>query len=92
MHTPTEQDLARLNEEKIKHIEDQINNLDDHIHKLDTFMQSELHRNLPNEYKQTLHSTVSRTKQDASKIRGKAVQAVNALKGKVQAFKQKHNF
>ncbi len=92
MAQPSDEDLERLYSGKIKNIEDQIRNLDDHVKRLDAFMQSELNRNLPAEYKQTLQSTVNHAKQEAGKIRVKGVQAAQSLKQRVNAFKQKHNF
>lgn len=85
---PSNEDLIRYYQEKIKHIEDQIRNLDAHVRQLDAFERAELSRNLPNEYKASLHSAVSKAKTDAGIVKQKAVSAANNLKARIHAFMQ----
>jgi len=85
---PSQEDLVRYYQEKIRHIEDQIRNIEDHIHRLDAFEQAEMHKNLPNEYKVALHSTVAKAKNDAGVVKQKAVAAANNLKSRIHAFMQ----
>ena len=84
----SQNDLIRLYNEKIKHIEDQIRNLDEHVRKLDAFERMELSRNMPDEYKQSLHAMVSKAKNNAAIIKQKAIAASNNLKARVHAFMQ----
>ena len=85
---PSQEDLIRLYTEKIHHIEDQIKNIEAHIRQLDAFEASEMRRNLPNEYKASLHSAVSKAKTDAGIVKQKAVSAANNLKARIHAFMQ----
>lgn len=85
---PSQEDLIRFYQEKIRHIEDQIRNIEDHIRRLDAFEQSEIHRNLPNEYKASLHSIVAKAKNDAQIVKQKGIAAANNLKSRIQAFMQ----
>jgi uncharacterized protein (DUF342 family) len=80
---PSQEDLIRLYQEKIHHIEDQIKNIEAHIRELDAFEASQMRRNLPNEYKQSLHSAITRAKMDAGTVKNKAKAAVMNLKAKV---------
>ena len=82
-------DVMRYCQEKIRHIEDQIKELDRHVAELDAFERRELSRNLPNEYKINLHSAVSKAKNDAQAVKGKAIAVANNLKSRVHAFMQK---
>ena len=82
-------DVMRYYQEKIKHIEDQIRELDRHVAELDAFEKRELSRNLPNEYKMSLHSAVSRAKNDAQVVKQKAIATAGSLKARVHAFMQK---
>ena len=85
---PSQEDLIRLYTEKIHHIEDQIKNIEAHIRQLDAFEASEMRRNLPNEYKASLHSTVAKAKNDAGIVKQKAIAATNNLKARIHAFMQ----
>jgi DUF4097 and DUF4098 domain-containing protein YvlB len=89
---PSQEDLIRLYTEKIHHIEDQIKNIEAHIRQLEAFEASEMRRNLPNEYKASLHSAISKAKNDANTVKQKAVSAASGLKAKVNAYLQKHNY
>ena len=88
---PTKEELIQYYNEKIRHIEDQIRNIEDHIHRLDAFESSEIHRNLPNEYKAALHTTISKAKNDAGIAKQKSVAVANNLKSRIHAFMQKPN-
>jgi len=85
---PSQEDLIRLYTEKIHHIEDQIKNIEAHIRQLDAFEASEMRRNLPNEYKASLHSTVAKAKNDAGIVKQKAIATTNNLKARIHAFMQ----
>ena len=85
---PSQEDLIRLYTEKIHHIEDQIKNIEAHIRQLEAFEASEMRRNLPNEYKASLHSTVAKAKNDAGIVKQKAIAATNNLKARIHAFMQ----
>ena len=85
----SQNDIMRYYQEKISHIEGQIRELDRHVAELDAFERRELSRNLPNEYKMSLHSAVSRAKNDAQAVKQKAVATANNLKARVHAFMQK---
>jgi hypothetical protein len=86
---PSQNDVMRYYQEKISHIESQIRELDRHVAELDAFEKREMSRNLPNEYKEKLHSTVSRAKGEAGVVKQKAVAAANNLKQRIHAFMQK---
>ena len=85
----SQNDIMRYYQEKISHIEDQIRELDRHVAELDAFEKRELSRNLPNEYKMNLHSAVSKARNDAGIVKGKAIATANNLKARVHAFMQK---
>ena len=85
----SQNDIMRYYQGKISHIEDQIRELDRHVAELDAFEKREMSRNLPNEYKINLHSAVSKAKNDAQAVKGKAIAAANNLKQRVHAFMQK---
>ena len=85
---PSQEDLIRLYTEKIHHIEDQIKNIEAHIRQLDAFEASEMRKNLPNEYKASLHSAISKAKNDAGIVKQKAIVATNNLKSRIHAFMQ----
>ena len=85
----SQNDIMRYYQEKISHIEGQIRELDRHVAELDAFEKREMSRNLPNEYKMSLHSAVSRAKNDAQAVKQKAVATANNLKARVHAFMQK---
>ena len=82
-------DIMRYYQEKIRHIEDQIKELDRHVQELDAFEKRELSRNIPYEYKMNLHSAVSKARNDAGIVKGKAIATANNLKARVHAFMQK---
>ena len=82
-------DIMRYYQEKIRHIEDQIKELDRHVQELDAFEKRELSRNIPYEYKMNLHSAVSKARNDAGIVKGKAIATANNLKQRVHAFMQK---
>ena len=84
----SQNDIMRYYQEKISHIEDQIRELDRHVAELDAFEKREMSRNLPGEYKIKLHSAVSRAKNDAQAVKGKAIAAANNLKSRINAFMQ----
>ena len=84
----SQNDIMRYYQEKIRHIEDQIKELDRHVQELDAFEKRELSRNIPYEYKMNLHSAVSKAKNDAGIVKGKAIATANNLKARVHAFMQ----
>ena len=86
---PSQNDVMRYYQEKISHIESQIRELDRHVAELDAFEKREMSRNIPNEYKMNLHSAVSKAKNDAGIVKGKAIATANNLKARVHAFMQK---
>ena len=85
----SQNDIMRYYQGKIRHIEDQIRELDRHVGELDAFEKRELSRNIPYEYKMNLHSAVSKAKNDAGIVKGKAIATANNLKARVHAFMQK---
>ena len=85
----SQNDIMRYYQGKIRHIEDQIRELDRHVGELDAFEKRELSRNIPYEYKMNLHSAVSKAKNDAQAVKGKAIAVANNLKSRVHAFMQK---
>jgi len=87
----SQDDLIRLYNEKIRHIEDQIRNLEEHVRQLDAFEAAEMRKNLPNEYKASLHSNIAKAKTAANIVKQKAKSAANNLRARVHAFMQNPN-
>lgn len=80
-------DLISLYNEKLKNIERQIQEINAHLMRLDDFEKSELSRKwLPIEYKNSLHTAVSKAKSDAGIVKNKAVDLSRTLKSKIHSL------
>ena len=84
----SQNDIMRYYREKIQSIEAQIRNIDAHLRELDDFEARVMRENLPNEYKQSLHSTLAKAKNDASIVKQKAIATAGNLKSRIHAFMQ----
>ncbi|WP_298340003.1 hypothetical protein [Ferrimicrobium sp.] len=82
----SKEELIKNYQEKINYIEDQIRDIEAHIRRLDAFEMSEMRRNLPNQYKNSLHTAVSKAKSDAGIVKNKAVDLSRTLKSKIHSL------